>query len=256
MLEKMCKLDNKTAIVTGASSGLGVQFAKALVEAGAGVALVARREEKLKKVNEMLAQSGGKCEYYTADVTVAEQVEKCVQSIHRDFSRIDILVNNAGYATLEPTEEHELDSWQKVVDTNLTGLFLFTKYAGRIMIEQKYGKIINISSMYGAVGNIYMPASSYHASKGAANTFTRAVAAEWARHNITVNAIGPGFFPSEMTEEIIEGHDFMDFVKRQCPMERIGRDGELDGALLLLASDASSYITGQVIYVDGGWTSV
>ncbi len=256
MLEKMCSLKNKTAIVTGASSGLGVQFAKALVEAGAEVALVARREEKLKKVKDILTQMGGKSEYYTADVTKPDQVEECIKAVRRDFSRIDILVNNAGFATLEPTEEHSLDSWQKVIDTNLTGLFLFTKYAGRIMIEQKYGKIINISSMYGAVGNIYMPASSYHASKGAANTFTRAIAAEWAKHNITVNAIGPGFFPSEMTEEIIDNDGFMDFVRHQCPMERTGRDGELDGALLLLASDASSYITGQVVYVDGGWTSV
>jgi NAD(P)-dependent dehydrogenase (short-subunit alcohol dehydrogenase family) len=256
MLEEMCNLENKTAVITGASSGLGVQFAKALSEAGAGVALVARREEKLKKVKEMLTQMGGKSEYYTADVTASDQVEECIHSIQRDFKRIDILVNNAGFATLEPTEEHNLDSWHKVIDTNLTGLFLFTKFAGQVMIEQKYGKIINISSMYGAVGNIFMPASSYHASKGAVNTFTRAIAAEWARHNITVNAIGPGFFPSEMTEEIIDSQGFMDFVKQQCPMERVGTEGELDGALLLLASDASSYITGQVIYVDGGWTSV
>lgn len=256
MLEKLCNLENKTAIITGASSGLGVQFAKALTKAGARVALVARREEKLQKVKEMLTQMGGKSEYYTADVTESEQVEKCVHAIQRDFKRIDILVNNAGFATLEPTEEHDFGSWHKVINTNLNGLFLFTKYAGQIMIEQKYGKIINISSMYGTVGNVYMPASSYHASKGAVNTFTRATAAEWAGHNITVNAIGPGFFSSEMTEEIIESHDFMDFVKHQCPMERIGREGELDGTLLLLASDASSYITGQVIYVDGGWTSV
>ncbi|WP_291319060.1 SDR family oxidoreductase [Desulfonatronospira sp.] len=254
--DSIFNLDNRTAVVTGASSGLGVQLATTLVEAGARVALVARREEKLKQVKNMLAQKGGQCEYYPVDVTDPEQVETCINKIRNDFSRIDILVNNAGYATIEPIEEHTLDKWHKVMETNVTGVFLFTKYAGKVMIEQHYGKIINISSMYGAVGNVFMTSSSYHASKGAVNTFTLASAAEWAGHNITVNAIGPGFFRSEMTENIIEDDEFMNFVKNKCPMQRTGKEGELEGALLLFASDASSYITGQILYVDGGWTSV
>ncbi|MCF8011156.1 MAG: SDR family oxidoreductase [Clostridiales bacterium] len=253
---KTFDLQDKVAVVTGASSGLGIQFAKALGRHNSKIALVARREEKLKKVKEDLEQHGIQSNYYPTDVMEGEQVKSTVDKVVKDLGRIDILVNNAGVATVEPTEDHALENWQKVVDTNLTGVFLFTRYAGQVMIKQKHGRVINISSMYGAVGNTYMPASSYHATKGAVNTFTRAVSAEWAKYNITVNAIGPGFFLTEMTDEITEDPQFHEFVKKQCPMERMGKEGELDGALLLFASDVSSYITGQVLYVDGGWTSV
>ena len=255
-MQDLCDLNERVAVVTGASSGLGVQFARALARYKARVALVARREEKLKKVQKEIEKTGISCRYYPTDVSDSAQVEKAVFGIKKDFGRIDILVNNAGTATIEPTEEHSLSSWEKVLNVNLTGVFLFTRFAGREMIKQKYGRIINISSMYGAVGNRFIPASSYHASKGAVNTFTRAVAAEWAKFNITVNTIGPGFFTSEMTEDLVGDTEFSQFVRQQCPMERIGREGELDGALLLFASDACSYITGQVLYVDGGWTSV
>ncbi len=249
-------LRGKVAVVTGGSSGLGVQFAHALAANGADVALVARREEKLRRVAERVGEEHHvRCTYYPVDVTEAEQVKGCVGEVMDDLAGLDILVNNAGVATVEPTEEHSLENWERVVATNLTGTFLFTKYAGQIMLQQRYGRIINISSMYGAVGNTYMPASSYHATKGAVNTFTRAVSAEWSQHNVTVNAIGPGFFASEMTEGILGEPEFEAFVEHRCPMERIGEPGELDGALLLFASDASSYITGQVLYVDGGWTS-
>lgn len=246
----------KVAIVTGASSGLGVQFARALGRNGASVALAARREERLKQVKRELEDQGAHCHHYPTDVTDEDQVSETVKRVLDDFGRIDILVNNAGVATMEPTEKHSLSSWNSVISTNLTGVFLFTRHVGPAMIEQGYGKIINISSMYGALGNMYMPSSSYHASKGAVNTFTRAVAAEWAMHNITVNAIAPGFFTSEMTGELLDLPEFERFLQHHCPMKRIGREGELDGALLLLASDASSYITGQVLYVDGGWFSV
>ncbi len=249
-------LTGKVAIVTGASSGLGVQFAWALGRAGARLALVARREEKLAKVAGELAAEGIASRYYVADVTNEDQIKAAVEGVATDYGRIDILVNNAGVAAVEPTEQHELADWQRTIDTNLTGVFLFTKHAAKVMIRQRYGRIVNISSMYGAIGNTYMPASSYHASKGAVNTFTRAVAAEWARHGITVNAIGPGFFQSEMTEELLETPQFQEFIRHHCPMGRIGKPGELDGALLLLSSDACTYITGQVLYVDGGWFSV
>ncbi len=246
----------KVSIVTGASSGLGVQFARALGRNGAVVALAARREQRLRQVRKDLEDMGVSCHHYPTDVTDEEQVRETVRRVTGDFGRVDILVNNAGVATVEPTEEHSMASWNSIISTNLTGVFLFTRYAGLGMIEQGYGKIINISSMYGALGNMYMPSSSYHASKGAVNTFSRAVAAEWARYNITVNAIAPGFFFSEMTDEVLDLPEFERFMRHHCPMQRIGREGELDGALLLLASDASSYITGQVLYVDGGWFSV
>ncbi|MFO8059112.1 MAG: SDR family oxidoreductase [Bacillota bacterium] len=249
-------IEKRVALVTGGSSGLGVQFARALGRNGAAVALVARREHRLRQVEKELEEMGVSCNHYPADVTDEEQVRETVKGVVEDFGRIDILVNNAGQAAVEPTEEHSISSWNSIISTNLTGVFLFTKYVGLVMIEQDYGKIINISSMYGALGNMYMPSSSYHASKGAVNTFTRAVAAEWARHKITVNAIAPGFFQSEMTDEILDLPEFDRFLRHHCPMGRIGREGELDGALLLLASDASRYITGQVLYVDGGWFSV
>lgn len=179
-----------------------------------------------------------------------------VENVIKDFGRIDILINNAGIATVEPTENHDIESWNRVINTNLNGVFYCARYVGEVMVKQHYGKVINISSMYGAIGNTFGPHSAYHASKGAVTNFTRAIAAEWAKYNITVNAIGPGFFASEMTQDLTEVKEFMDFVETRCPMKRLGEAGELDGALLLLASDASSYITGQTIYVDGGWTAV
>ena len=249
-------LDGRAAIVTGASSGLGVQMAEALGRHGARVALFARRAERLSEVQQQLAAKGIDAVDYVVDVTEEEQIRDMVEEVVFDFGRLDILVNNAGVAAVEPTEVHTLADWQRTIATNLTGVFLLSKHAGQHMIKRKYGRVINISSIYGGVGNTYLPASSYHASKGAVNTFTRAVAAEWAKHNITVNAIAPGFFASEMTDGILEQEGFREYLNSHCPMGRIGRPGELDGALLLFASDASSYITGQVLYVDGGWFSV
>lgn len=249
-------LKGKVAVVTGASSGLGVQFAKALAQKGAKIALVARREEKLQKVKEEILKYDVECAYYPTDITVVDQVKTMVENVVKDFGRIDILVNNAGIATVEPTEAHDIDSWHNVINTNLNGVFYCARYVGEVMVKQQYGKVVNISSMYGAVGNTFGPHSAYHASKGAVTNFTRGLAAEWAKYNITVNAIGPGFFASEMTQDLTEVKEFMDFVGTQCPMKRLGEAGELDGALLLLSSDASSYITGQTIYVDGGWTAV
>jgi NAD(P)-dependent dehydrogenase (short-subunit alcohol dehydrogenase family) len=249
-------LHGKVAVVTGASSGLGVQFAKALAEKGAKIALVARREDRLQQVKEMISKYDVECAYYPTDVSKPDQVKTMIENVVKDFGRIDILVNNAGIATVEPTETHDLESWGRVIDINLNGVFYCTRYAGEVMVKQRYGKVINISSMYGQVGNMFGPHSAYHASKGAVTNFTRAVAAEWAKYNITVNAIGPGFFASEMTQDLTEVKEFLDFVNTRCPMKRLGEEGELDGTLILLASDESSYITGQTIYVDGGWTAV
>lgn len=249
-------LKGKIAIITGASSGLGVQFAEALAKEGVKIALVARRVEKLKQVQEQISALGVECRYYPTDVASEEQVKNMVENVVKDFGRIDILVNNAGVAACEPLESHSVASWEKTINIDLNGVFLVTRYVGEVMVKQKYGKIVNIASMYGALANKFVPASSYHASKGAVINFTRAAAAEWAKYNITVNGIGPGFFVSEMTEDLTKVEAFMNFVKNRCPMERLGNSGELNGALLLLVSDASSYITGQTIFVDGGWTAV
>ncbi len=250
-------LSQKVAVVTGASSGLGAQMAKALAERGAQVALLARRTEKLQQVKqEIEANNQTQALAVTCDVTQPDQIKAAVQKTLDEFGQIDILVNNAGVAVVDTADKMDLEDWQKEINVNLTGVFLCSQYFGRVMIEQKYGKIINITSIFGKIGNTQFPALAYHATKGGVTNLTRGLAAEWAEHNITVNAIGPGFFMSEMTEDIKKDQEADQFIKSGTPMNRWGREGELNGALLLLASDASSYITGQVIYVDGGWTAI
>lgn len=244
------------ALVTGASSGLGVQFAKALGRAGAKVVLLARRKEKLDQVVADL--QGMRVESFAvqADVTDEVQVQTAVMAVKDHFGRIDILVNNAGVSAISPAENMSSADWKKVIDTNLTAVFTVAREVGKVMIAQGYGKVVNISSMYGVVANTAFPVVNYHASKAGVVGLTKALAAEWAKHNITVNAIGPGFFESEMTSAAINTPEFGQYVQISCPMKRVGKAGELDGALLFLASDASTYVTGQIICVDGGWTAI
>lgn len=255
-MSNLFDLTGKVAIVTGASSGLGVQFARALAKQGADLAIVARRYEKLEELRQEIEGMGRKCLPVKCDVVKENEVEAAVAEVIKEFGKIDILVNNAGVAGGDAAENLSEADWDKVVDTNLKGLFLFAKHAGRHMIEKKYGKIINIASMFGKVGNAAIPALAYHASKGGAVNFSRALAGEWAKYGINVNGIGPGFFESEMTQEVIHGEEFLAYLRSRCPMQRFGKPGELDGALIYLASDASSYTNGQTIYVDGGWTAV
>ncbi len=250
-------LSGKTAVVTGGSSGLGVQMAHALARHGAKVIVTARRLEKLEQVEADLEDEYGvESLAVECDVTDENQIQKAKKQIIKEFGKVDILVNNAGVGGIGKAEEMSLDEWNKVIDVNLTGVFLCSKHFGQHMIEQEYGKIINTASIFGKVGNMAFPVAAYHATKGAVVNLTRGLAAEWAKHNITVNAIGPGFFESEMTESIKGDQGANDFIVNGNPMHRWGKKGELDGALILLASDASSFITGQTIYVDGGWTAV
>jgi len=249
-------LSGKVALITGASSGLGVQHAHALAEQGADLILLARRVEKLEEVKNEIIQTGRKCIPLKCDVTIEEEIIDVVQQALTTFGKIDILVNNAGTSAISPAENMSEENWDKVVDTNLKGVFLVAKHVGKIMTRQMYGKVINISSMFGVVGNSLFPVCNYHAAKHGVVGLTRALADEWAKYNITVNAIGPGFFESEMTAGAIDTPQFKQFVDYSCPMKRIGKPGELNGALLYLASDASSYTTGQMIVVDGGWTSI
>lgn len=249
-------LHGQNAIVTGASSGLGVQFAKALATQGANVALLARRSEKLANVKNELEALGVKAIAITTDVTEEESIISAVSQITSTWNQVHILVNNAGVSTLSPAEDMSEADWDKVINTNLKGVWMVAKHVAKHMIAHQYGRIINTASMYGLVGNSFFPASNYHAAKGGVVNLTRALAAEWAKHNITVNAIGPGFFESEMTEAAISSEAFVNYVKQSCPMQRIGQPGELNTALIFLAAKESSYITGQTIYVDGGWTAV
>ncbi len=256
-MSKLFDLSGKRAVVTGASSGLGVQMAKALAEYGADIALLARRKEKLEQVKEQIENEfSNKVISIECDVANLEQVKNAVEMVKAELGGVDILVNNAGVGGIGEATEMTLEEWQKVVDVNLTGVFVTAQQFGKLMIEQNYGKIINIASIFGHSANLAFPVVAYHATKGAVVNLTRALAAEWAKNNITVNAIGPGFFESEMTMSIKDNQEANAFIVGSNPMHRWGKEGELNGALILLASDASSFITGQTIYVDGGWTAV
>jgi NAD(P)-dependent dehydrogenase (short-subunit alcohol dehydrogenase family) len=255
-LKDIFDLKGKVAIVTGASSGLGVQYSECLADKGANLVIVARRTDKLEANARKLEEKGVQVLAIQCDVTNENEVEEAVRKTIEKFGKIDILVNNAGLGAVTPLEETTRDEWDKVMDVNVTGVFLFTKHVITHMKKANYGKIINISSMFGLIGNTAITTAAYHASKGAVDNLTNALAGEFSKYGITTNAIGPGFFESEMTEDVINDDEFKEFVKSRCPMGRTGREGELNGAMLFLASDASSYVSGQTIYVDGGWTSV
>lgn len=250
---KMFDLTGRVAIVTGASSGLGSQFAKALAEAGADVAIMARRSDKLESLKSEIIALGRKCIAYTCDVSKEQDIIDSISKVENDFGKIDILVNNAGVVIPGATEEYSAENWDKVMDVNIKGVFLASREALKVMTKNGYGKIINIASVAGLLGgasNI-----SYHASKAAVINLTRALAIDGSTKGITVNAIAPGVFASEMTEGFF-GENLNDSAAGATPMARIGKEGELNGALIYFASDASSYTTGQVIAVDGGWTSI
>lgn len=249
-------LTGKVAIVTGASSGLGVQFANALANQGAHLAIVARRVEKLNSVKKELEKKGVEVLAIQCDVSDVEQIKSTVIKVKDHFKRIDILVNNAGIALAEPAETQSDDVWEEMIQVNLNAVYYFAREVGKVMIEQEYGKIINMGSINSVVAKAHSPLSAYVTTKGGVKMLSKALANEWARYNITVNTIGPGYFESEMTENIFADANFNEVLKNYCPMARPGKSGELDGALIYFASDASSYTTGQYLAVDGGWTII
>ena len=255
-MSRLFSLEGKVAIVTGGSSGLGVQFATALAKQGADVALLARRMEKLEKVKADLEELGVKALAVECDVTDVQQIKDAVKEVKDHFGKIDILVNNAGIGLMSPAEEQSDEDWLKTVDINLNGVYFVAREVGKVMVEQKYGKIINIGSIHSTVAMMGSGISAYAATKGAVKMMSKALATEWAQYNITVNTIGPAYFESEMTQEVVNDESFGAVVKTYCPMGRIGKEGELDGAVVYFASDASSYTTGQYLAVDGGWTAI
>lgn len=247
-------LRGKVAIVTGASSGLGVTFAEALAEAGANVVVAARRLERLEEVANRLHRIGVRAKAARCDVTEPRDVESLVDATVKDFGRLDIIVNNAGLASMSPATEVSLEEWNRVVAVNLTGVFLCARTAARQMIKQGSGKVINVASIYGAVGDVF-PAAPYYATKGGVINLTRDLGVEWAPFRINVNAIAPGFFPSEMTEAIFREARYLEYVIKQTPLGRPGNPDDLKGAVVFLASPASDFVTGQTLFVDGGWTA-
>lgn len=250
----MFNLKGKTAIVTGASSGLGIVFAEALAEMGANLELAARRIEKLNEVASSLKPLSAKARPFQCDVTKQEEVQSLIDDTVKTFGRLDIIINNAGVAAISPATDISVEEWNKVVSVNLTGAFLCARTAAKQMIKQRSGKIVNIASIYGAVGDVF-PASPYYATKGAVINMTRDLAVEWAPHNINVNAIAPGFFPSEMTEAMFQDPEYLEYIRKQTPLGRPGNPQDLKGAVVYLSSSASDYVTGQTIFVDGGWTA-
>ena len=243
------------ALVTGGSRGIGKTIAEALAEAGARVAISGRREEWLAPAVSELTARGLDCISIVADVAQPEGAERTVRATLDAYGRIDVLVNNAGQTWGQPAEEMPLDRWQRVIDVNLTGVFQMAQLVGRHMIERGAGgRIVNIASISGLIGGdpAVLRAIGYSASKGGVIAFTRALAAEWASHNILVNAIAPGWFPTRMSDGLIEAH--RERFEARIALGRIGRLDELKGAAVFLASPASSYITGQTIVVDGGLT--
>jgi gluconate 5-dehydrogenase len=252
----MFDLNNQVAVVTGASSGLGIQFAHSLAGQGAHVALLARRVDKLGQVAEGIRKLGKKALVVGCDVTKSGNIKEAVAAVMQEFGKVDILVNNAGCGKGGSAENLSDADWNATLELNISAMFFCCRAFGSEMIKKGYGRIINIASMYGLVGNSFSPAIPYHASKGAVVNFTRALGAEWAKKGVNVNAIGPGFFASELTGGFIDDPEFQQAVGVYCPMGRVGKPGELNGILVYLASPEASYTTGATFYVDGGWTAI
>jgi NAD(P)-dependent dehydrogenase (short-subunit alcohol dehydrogenase family) len=251
-VQELFDLSGKTAIVTGGGSGIGRQMAGALAELGASLVLCARKLERCEAAAGELAELGIRALALQCDVRKPDDVRAVVERTVSELGGVDVLVNNAGTSWGAPAEDTPLEGWQKVIDVNLTGVFLFSQAAGRTMIERGSGSIVNIASVAGLRGSPpgAMDAISYNASKGGVISFTRDLAHKWAQHGIRVNAIAPGWFPSDMSNVLLE-HYGDEFLK-SIPLRRFGGPDDLKGAIAFLASPASAFVTGQTLVVDGG----
>ncbi|MFJ9816696.1 SDR family NAD(P)-dependent oxidoreductase [Streptomyces sp. NPDC101151] len=246
------RVDGQVAIVTGASSGIGAHIARVLTAAGARVALAARREAPLKELADQLPGSLA----VPCDVTLAEDRERLVRTVTERLGPADILVNNAGLSETVPAERQSVETFQNILAVNLTAVFALSTAVGTGMLERGRGSIVNIASIYGLVASGTLPQAAYTASKGGVVNLTRELAAEWGARGVRVNALCPGWFWSEMTEPMLSSEKGRSWVERRTPMRRPGRLDELNGALLFLASDAGSYVTGTALPVDGGYVAL
>jgi len=252
----MFDLHGRVAVVTGASSGLGLQMATGFAKQGADLVIMARRIERLEKVAEDIRTLGVRCLPIQCDVTDTDAVNKAAEEANKFYGKVDILVNNAGASKNAGVLDMTDEEWDFTLQADLTSVFKVTRAFAKYMVEKRYGRIINIASIYGQVGNTAMDTVAYHSSKGGVINFTRAVAAELAKYNITCNTISPGYFETELTADTLKTEAFTKFMEATVPLRRYGYEGELNPAAIFLASDEASYITGQNIKVDGGYTSV
>jgi gluconate 5-dehydrogenase len=253
-VKQLFDLTGRVAIVTGGSIGLGRQMAQGLAEMGANVVLCARKKERCQQAAEDLQKLGVKTLALACDVKNPADISQVADATMAQFGRIDILINNAGTSWGAPVEEMRLEQWNKVIETNLTGTFLFSQAVGKIMVGQRRGKIINIASVAGLRGaSPEFQAIGYHASKGGVIIFTKDLACKWGIHNIQVNAIAPGWFPTNMSQVLIERNK--DTFLKTIPLGRFGNENDLKGAAVFLASAASDFVTGHVLVVDGGQTA-
>ncbi len=251
-VQELFDCHGKTAIVTGGGRGLGRVMAEALAEAGANIVVCSRKLEACEDTAHKLSAMGAKALAMSCDVTSAAQIDRVVDAAVREFHSVDIVINNSGASWGAPALDMPVEAWHKVMEVNVTGTFLMSQRAGRVMIAQQSGKMINMASVAGLHGSDprFLDAVGYSASKGAIVALTRDLAVKWGPFNIQVNAIAPGFFPTKMSEAIIQRHG--DFLLEHTPLRRFGTPDDIKGIALLLASRASDYITGAVIVVDGG----
>lgn len=250
-VKQLFDLTGKVALITGGSRGLGLQMAEALGEMGAKVAITARKQHELDEAAKQLREQGVVVLTIAADLSQTETIPGLVDRVTEELGPIDILVNNAGASWGANAEDHPAEAWHKVMDLNINSIFLLSQEVGkRCMIPRKSGKIISIASVAGLIANLDLKTLAYNTSKGAVLSFTRALATEWGKYNINVNAMCPGYFPSKMTVGTLE-----QLGERACegiPLQRLGSEEDLKGAICFLASDASNYMTGQQVVIDGG----
>ena len=252
----MFNLKGRVAVITGASSGLGRQMSKAFAGQGASLVLLARRIERLEELKKELEVFGVDILPIKCDVTNVQEVDSAASLAKEHFGKVDILVNCAGSAKNAGVLDMTDEEWSFKIKTDMDSVFYVTRAFGNIMKENHYGRIINIASMYGLVGNMAMGTIAYHTSKGGVVNFTRAAASELAKEGITVNAICPGYFDTELTHDTLVTDEFTAYMKATVPVGRYGNEGELNAGAIFLASDEASYVTGVILPIDGGYTAV
>lgn len=250
------RLDGRVAVITGASSGIGQALAEGLAAAGARVALASRRQDRLEALAARLRAAGANARAFGCDVASTEDVERLARDVAAQLGPVAVLVNNAGFGDPMPAEQEPVDHFVATLEVNLIGAFRCAQAFGRQMLEAGRGSIVNVASILGVVGVGQIPQGSYTASKGAVVNLTRELAAQWARRGVRVNALAPAWFHTEMTDPMFADERARKWIRNRTPMGRPGRVEELVGPLLFLASDASSYVTGHTLLVDGGWTAV